>query len=77
MRGYVRVLQWYGSIEHINELNDPLQHHGDAQSVDNLLGFFPVPIEQEMPDCPIGHVVLRVEDDGSLTKVRTNYDTSG
>lgn len=77
MRGYVRVLQWHGSVKHINELNDPFQHKGDASSIDSLLGFRAPEVHSSEPFCPIGHVVLRIEDDGSLTLVRANYDSSG
>lgn len=77
MRGYVRVPQWYGHIGHIDELNDPSRHTGDASSVDVLCGFTPPEVHERPPSCWDGHVVLRVEDDGSLTLFAANYDSSG
>lgn len=77
MKGYIQVLQWYGRIKHLDELNDPEQHTGDAKSVDSLLGFRAPEVYPTEPPCPIGHVVLRVEDDNSLSFVRANYDSSG
>lgn len=76
-RGFITVLQWYSNIKHIDELMDPEQHRGDAAAIDSLLGFNQPKIVPDDPGMPsIGSVVMRVEDDGSLTRVHCNFDSS-
>jgi hypothetical protein len=77
VKGYIEVLQWYAKCKSIEELNDTEQHTGDAKSIDQLLGFKAPDIMPEAPKhIPKGYAVLRVEDDGKLTFVNANWDSS-
>ena len=76
MKGYIRVDQWHSHAKTWGELADPAQHKGDAAQIDKLWAFVVPPILKDPPSCPIGSVVLRVEDDDTLTVFRTNYDSS-
>jgi hypothetical protein len=75
-RGFILVDQWHSHAKTWEELADPERHTGDAAQVDKLWSFQAPKITDQEPGCPIGHVVMRVEDDGSLTKIRANYDSS-
>lgn len=77
MRGFITVRQWYSLCKTIDELVDEEQHTGDAAAIDLVLGFTPPEIVPEDPGTPsIGSVVMRVEDDGKLTLVHANFDSS-
>ena len=76
MKGYIRVDQWHSHARTWDELANPERHTGDAAQVDRLWAFQVPEILKDPPGCPIGSVVLRVEDDDTLTVHRANYDSS-
>jgi len=77
MRGYVVIDQWHSNARTWDELADPRRHRGDAAQVDRMLGWDePELLERDPGWCLKGYVVMRVEDDGALTVVHTNYDSS-
>jgi hypothetical protein len=76
VKGYIDVDQWHSvGVKTLTDLL-PENHKGDAAEIDKILPWKGVTILPEQPGCPIGHVIFRVEDDDSLTRVQSNYDSS-
>lgn len=76
MRGFICVLQWYHRARHIDYFNHPELMTGDAAAIRDIVGYSPPKIHDTPPNCPIGHVIFRIEHDGKLTLLETNYDSS-
>jgi hypothetical protein len=75
---YLVVDQWHSrGVTYLRDIMQPARHQGDAKAVNAICGFTPPQLLATQPDCPYGSVVFRVARNGRLTKVATNYDSSG
>jgi hypothetical protein len=75
---YLVVDQWHSrGVTFLRDIMEPARHRGDAAAVNAICGFTPPQLQDTQPDCPYGSVVFRVARNGRLTKVATNYDSSG
>ena len=78
MLGYIKCSQWHSlNVKHVTEITDPGKHKGDGSVVDQVCGFTSPLITEDPPNVFIGEVCFIVEDDGTLTFYRSNYDSSG
>ena len=73
MKGYVKIMQWYIDATHVDQLIKP---EGEEPQIRTFGGERPE-IVQESPKPKLGEIVFSVADDGSLTLVDSNFDSSG
>lgn len=81
--GFIIISQWHSAwIAQSDprptweELCDPEKHEGDAAAVDQLCGFGVPKLMKKPRHPPLGSCLYRVEANGALVFMASNYDSS-
>jgi hypothetical protein len=75
-KGYIRTLQWFQGARKLSDFERSEIKDETALAVFDIIGCSRYEKFETKPDCPKGHVILRINYDDSLTLIQANYDTS-